>query len=321
MSKASPTHVGALLLFEKPQGRPAVVQEIVEAYRACEPVPPFNLLPDLVGAGLPRFRNWFIDGVPGHRFALYTKVHHAIVDGVSGTKRIYASLNTSAKRGVPLPAFAIEDTVRKPRPPRVLVDRLAELGITATRQTLALRDVSVTALRKGLATLLRAEPTGSMPFTAQRGPMNEPLQMGRSIATLSLPLDEMRAVGKRFDATLNDLAVTLVDEGVHRYLRHSGRAFSHRLVAFCPVSLREAGDARRPGHAAARQRGDLERARRARTDVPQRRAAGRHLPGLGACHVHRVERHPDLLSRPHGFRLRGQQRDLARTTGARAPCR
>ena len=55
MSKASPTHVGALLLFEKPQGRPAVVQEIVEAYRACEPVPPFNLLPDLVGAGLPRF--------------------------------------------------------------------------------------------------------------------------------------------------------------------------------------------------------------------------------------------------------------------------
>ena len=126
--------------------------------------------------------------------------------------------------------------MRKPRPPRVLVDRLAELGITATRQTLALRDVSVTALRKGLATLLRAEPTGSMPFTAQRGPMNEPLQMGRSIATLSLPLDEMRAVGKRFDATLNDLAVTLVDEGVHRYLRHSGRAFSHRLVAFCPVS-------------------------------------------------------------------------------------
>jgi hypothetical protein len=72
--------------------------------------------------------------------------------------------------------------------------------------------------------------------------MNEPLQMGRSIATLSLPLDEMRAVGKRFDATLNDLAVTLVDEGVHRYLRHSARAFPHRLVAFCPVSLREAGD-------------------------------------------------------------------------------
>jgi hypothetical protein len=33
-----------------------------------------------------------------------------------------------------------------------------------------------------------------------------------------------------------------VDEGVHRYLRETERAFAHRLVAFCPVSLREEGD-------------------------------------------------------------------------------
>jgi WS/DGAT/MGAT family acyltransferase len=72
--------------------------------------------------------------------------------------------------------------------------------------------------------------------------MNEPLQMARSVATLSLPLDEMHAVGRHFGATLNDLAVTLVDEGLHRYLRQTDRAFPHRLVAFCPVSLRGDGD-------------------------------------------------------------------------------
>jgi WS/DGAT/MGAT family acyltransferase len=72
--------------------------------------------------------------------------------------------------------------------------------------------------------------------------MNEPLQMARSVATLSLPLDEMHATGKHFGATLNDLAVTIVDEGVHRYLRQTGRDFPHRLVAFCPVSLRDEGD-------------------------------------------------------------------------------
>jgi WS/DGAT/MGAT family acyltransferase len=90
--------------------------------------------------------------------------------------------------------------------------------------------------------LLGADPVGSAPFTAQRGPMNEPLQMARSVATLSLSLDEMHAVGKHFGATLNDLAVTIVDEGVHRYLRHTGRPFPQRLVAFCPVSLRDDGD-------------------------------------------------------------------------------
>jgi WS/DGAT/MGAT family acyltransferase len=284
---ASPTHVGALLLFEKPKGRPRVVQEIVEAYRSCEPTPPFNYIPELGGTRLPHFRetttydpryhiqylalpegasyddllrlvaglhepmldrdrplfrNWIIDGVPDNLFAFYTKVHHAIIDGVSGTKRLNASLSPGARRGIPRPAFAADVPVRKPRPPTALVDRLAELGFSATRQTLALRDVSLGAIRKRFATLFGADPVGSAPFTAQRGPMNEPLQMARSVATLSLPLDEMHAVGKHFGATLNDLAVAIVDEGVHRYLRQTDRAFRHRLVAFCPVSLRGEGD-------------------------------------------------------------------------------
>jgi len=284
---ASPTHVGALLLFEKPKGRPGVVREIVEAYRSYEPTPPFNYVPELGGTRVPQFRvaasfdptyhtqhialpaggtydellrlvadlheplldrdrplfrNWFIDGLPDDRFAVYTKVHHAIIDGVSGTKRLYASLSPSARRSIPKPAFAADVPVRKSRPPQALVDRLAELGLTATRQTLALTDVSVGALKKGIASVLGADPVGSAPFTAHRGPMNEPLQMARSIATLSLPLEEMHAVGRHFGATLNDLAVTIVDEGVHRYLRRTGRAFAHRLVAFCPVSLRDEGD-------------------------------------------------------------------------------
>ena len=72
--------------------------------------------------------------------------------------------------------------------------------------------------------------------------MNEPLQMARSLATLTLPLDEMQGVGRHFGATLNDLSVTIVDEGLHRYLKETGRAFPHRLVAMCPMSLRDEGD-------------------------------------------------------------------------------
>lgn len=285
-TQASPTHVGALLLFDKPRGRPQTVREIVEAYRAATPTPPFNYVPESAGPGLPHFRetatydprhhvqhvalpedatfddllrlvadlhepmldrhrplfrDWFIDGVPGDRFALYVKVHHSITDGVSGLKRLFDSFATRAGRTIPAPAFAAPPP-RRPRAPKALLDRLAELGITATHRTLALREVSMQALGKGLTSLLGAPPVGSAPFTAHRGPMNQPLQMARSIATLSLPLEEMHRVARRFHATLNDLAVTLVDEGVHRYLRGSGRPFPQRLVAFCPVSLRDDGD-------------------------------------------------------------------------------
>lgn len=283
---ASPTHVGALLLFDKPKGRPEAVREIVEAYRAHRPTPPFNYVPDL-GAHVPRFReadtydpcyhvqhialphgatyddllrlvadlhepmldrsrplfrDWVIDGVPGDRFAIYVKVHHSIIDGVSGTKRIYAALGTRPKRGVPKPAFALELPLRKARPPKALLDRLADLGVTATKQTIALRDVYVGAIRKGIASFLGGDHSGSQPFTAHHGPMNEPMHMARSVATLSLPLDDLHAVGRHFGATLNDISVTIVDEGLHRYLRQTGRAFPHRLVAMCPMSLRDEGD-------------------------------------------------------------------------------
>ena len=130
-SPAGTTHVGAMLLFKKPAGRTPVVREIVEAYRAYPPAPPFNYVPELLGGGAPHFREvtawdahyhvqhlslpagasygdllrlvadlhepmldrdrplfrcWVIDGVPGGMFALYTKTHHAVIDGASGMK-------------------------------------------------------------------------------------------------------------------------------------------------------------------------------------------------------------------------------------------
>ena len=55
-TQESPTHVGALLLFEKPKNNPKVVRQIVEAMRTYRPTPPFNYIPELVGTRLPQFR-------------------------------------------------------------------------------------------------------------------------------------------------------------------------------------------------------------------------------------------------------------------------
>ena len=55
-SPAGTTHVGAMLLFKKPAGRGPIVREIVEAYRACPPAPPFNYVPELLVRGVPHFR-------------------------------------------------------------------------------------------------------------------------------------------------------------------------------------------------------------------------------------------------------------------------
>jgi len=286
-SAASPKHVGCVLLFQTPPGRAGIVGEIVAAYRAHAPTPPFNYVPRLVGAGgpvfveaagydpayhvqhlalpagatyesflaliadlheplldrdRPLFRIWAIEGLPGHRFALYLKVHHGIIDGASGAHRIFGSLLPTAERRIMPPAFAMKMPPRKPRLPKGLAETLGSLRTTAAKQGLAVRDVYLGAIRQGLGALLGSGRGGSVPFEAKRSPMNEPLSVARSFATMSLPLAEMRLVGKAFGATLNDVAATIVDEGVHRYLRQVGHPFPDRLVGMCPISLREEGD-------------------------------------------------------------------------------
>jgi diacylglycerol O-acyltransferase / wax synthase len=286
-SPASTTHVGAMLLFKKPAGRGPVVREIVEAYRAYPPAPPFNYVPELLGRGAPHFREvadwdphyhighlalpargsyddllrliadlhepqldrgrplfrcWVIDGLPDGMFAIYTKTHHSIIDGESGLKRLYAGLSTSDRRTVPTPGFALGMPEPAPHPTTPLTERIADSIRGAITQVEALNQVSIGALRKVLAGLVGSHLEGSLPFAAQHAPTNEPLKIGRRFATLSLPLEEMHEVGRRFGATLNDVAVTVVDGGLHAYLRETGRAFAHPFIAMCPVSLRADDD-------------------------------------------------------------------------------
>ncbi len=286
-SPAGTTHVGAMLLFKKPVGRAPIVREIVKAYRACTPVPPFNYVPELLGRGAPHFREvadwdpyyhvghlalparasyedllrlvadlhepqldrdrplfrcWVIDGVPDGMFAIYTKTHHSIIDGESGLKRLYAGLSTTDQRTVPTPAFALGTPELPPHPTTPITARIADSIRGTLTQVGALNQVSVGTLRKVLAGVLGSHLEGSLPFAAQHGPTNAPLKIGRSFATLSLPLEEMHEVGRRFGATLNDVAVTVIDAGLHAYLSETGRAVAHPFIAMCPVSMRADGD-------------------------------------------------------------------------------
>ncbi len=190
----------------------------------------------------PMFRCWVIDGVPDGMFAIYTKTHHSIIDGESGLKLIYAGLSKSDQRTVPEPAFAIGSPTPTPHPPTRLAARIVDSIRAAITQVEALNQVSFGALRKVFAGLAGAHLEGSLPFVAQHAPTNEPLTIGRRFATLTLPLEEMHQIGRHFGATLNDVAATIVDGGLHAYLRETGRPFAHPFIAMCPVSLRDDDD-------------------------------------------------------------------------------
>jgi len=190
----------------------------------------------------PCFRMIFIEGLPDRQFAMFFKVHHAMLDGASAIMRIAASLDGDADARKVRPIYGIGFDAPSPWSTRPRLRSLAALKSTAAKQAVALTNLYGTLLRKGLGVGRNAKGAGSAPFTAPRTPTNAPLAAGRSIATLSLPLDEMKSVGKTFGGTINDVAVTIVDAALHRYLEDLGAPATAPLVALCPLSLREAGD-------------------------------------------------------------------------------
>ncbi len=190
----------------------------------------------------PGFRVHVIEGLPDNAFAMYLKIHHAIIDGASGVMRINASMSESAAAKRIEPFYAVDLSSPRPRVPKGFLDRVKALQSTTLKQTLAVKDLYVGIVKKQLGRLLASPAPGSEPFTAPRTPMNEPIRTPRSFATLSLPVAEMRAVGKALGGTLNDVAATITDEGLQRYLGALGKSPARPLVAMCPVSLREEGD-------------------------------------------------------------------------------
>lgn len=190
----------------------------------------------------PLFRCWLIDGVPGGRFAIYTKTHHSIIDGVSGLRRLYDGLTVSDEPAIPTPPFAMPHPEPKPAAPTPALSRLTHAIHGAVTQIGAVNQISLGALRKALSAVFGSQVQGSLPFVAGHAPTNAPPRQARGFATLSLPLDEMHRLGQRHGATLNDVAAAVIDHGLHTYLRETGRSYPHEFVAMCPVSLRQNGD-------------------------------------------------------------------------------
>ncbi len=190
----------------------------------------------------PLFRCWVIDGVPGGRFAIYTKTHHSIIDGVSGLKRLYDGLSPTDEASILPPAFAQPRPASKPPKSPPALRRLTDTVRSAIAQVGAVNQISVGALRKGIGAVLGSHLEGSLPFVARHAPTNVPLKQARGFATASLPLEEMHRIGHQFGATLNDVAATIIDHGLHAYLQERRQDYDHEFIAMVPVSLRGAGD-------------------------------------------------------------------------------
>jgi len=196
--------------------------------------------------GRPLWQFVFIDGLADGGVALYTKVHHAAVDGAAGVALAQALLdaapNESSDESTP-PRKAAAAGQAEPGTATLLGLALAHNG----RAGLGLLRQGPAIVRAGFG-VLRGVAGGALAAwirhvrLAPMSAFNHPIDARRSIATASLPLAPLRAVADRHEVTLNDVVLAVVGGALRRYLGARDLLQGEALLAAMPVSLRASGD-------------------------------------------------------------------------------
>lgn len=196
----------------------------------------------------PLWEMTVVDGLHGGRSALISRVHHCLVDGVSGVGLMNVMLDPKLQangRGGHRPAHPRP----LPGPAASLLDALASSYSDAVERVLSAQmaalDIaqafmSEQALR-GAAQLARLLPELVTPV--ERLPFNKPCLGPRKVAWTEIAIPEVSAVREACGGTLNDVVLTVVTLGVGRYsAMHRVSPKKRLLRLMVPVSLRRNGD-------------------------------------------------------------------------------
>ena len=180
----------------------------------------------------PLWEAHLIEGLEGRRFAVYTKLHHAMMDGVSGLRLLQRSLSTDPdERNVPVPWAPRPD-----RRPRKAKPGLVSQALAVPTTALQLTALTPTLLR--LAEQGLREQATVLPGQAPHTLLNERITGSRRFAAESWSLARIRAVASRYDATVNDVVLAMCSGALRQYLLELDALPGSSLVAMTPVSLR-----------------------------------------------------------------------------------
>ncbi len=204
----------------------------------------------LIDRSRPLWEFYVFDGLASGDVAFYSKMHHAAIDGQAGVAVANAVLDlTPEPRTVkPPPARAGK------QPYQLGVGELVGAAFSnMANQTLKLARMfpQMAKAASGALSSKGAEGKPAKPGLIKRlkglqmGPkthLNVSITNQRAFATASIPLGEVKGVGKLLDATINDMVLLLCAGALRRYLQDYDALPAKSLVAAVPVSLRAAGD-------------------------------------------------------------------------------
>jgi WS/DGAT/MGAT family acyltransferase len=191
----------------------------------------------------PLWEIWLVEGLGDDRFALLSKTHHALVDGVSGVDIVSVLFDTAPSPAPPAPS----GTAWLPRPVPTSTELLAEALLERTTvpgeamrgvraMTRAPRQV-VGRLAGGVAGLGSMARAGLSP--APRSPLNVAIGPHRRYTWVDADLARFKVIKSQLGGTVNDVVLASVSLALGRWMRARGEDTDGlELRAMVPVSVR-----------------------------------------------------------------------------------
>jgi len=183
----------------------------------------------------PLWEGHVIEGLQDGRFALYTKFHHSLIDGVSALKLMQRALSDDPDDAEVHAIWSLPKPKHKPRPRST--SRVRSLARTAG---------SLAALGPSTVTLARAalvEQRLTVPFGAPRTMFNVKIGGARRCAAQSYSLGRVKAVKQAAGVSVNDVVLAMCSGALRYYLLEQNALPDTPLVAMVPVSLRTKDEA------------------------------------------------------------------------------
>ena len=183
----------------------------------------------------PLWEAHVIEGLADGRFAVYTKMHHVLVDGISALKLLQSGLSSSPDDTKVVAPWALPSDEPEPAEP----DRPGWLR-RAAGAVRSMAEMGPSTLGLARAALLQQQLT--LPYRAPRTMLNVPIGGARRCAAQSWSLERVKAVKTAAGVSVNDVVLAMCSGALRAYLTEQDALPDRPLVSMVPVSLRNEND-------------------------------------------------------------------------------
>ncbi|HCN35507.1 MAG TPA: wax ester/triacylglycerol synthase family O-acyltransferase [Acinetobacter johnsonii] len=178
-----------------------------------------------------------IEGIEGNRFAMYFKIHHAMVDGIAGMRLVEKSLSQDPNAKSIVPPWCVEGPrakrLKEPNVSRfkkIMNGVMGQLGSTPR----VMYELSQTVMKD-----MGRNPDYVSSFQAPSSILNQRVSSSRRFAAQSFEFDRLRHISKSLGVTINDIVLAICSGALREYLLSQDALPKKPLIAMVPASVRD----------------------------------------------------------------------------------